>query len=69
MVLDRRQVVPDYPTIRESMCPAGYPETHAPLVPQAQAGPIHHSFVKGYRSPSKLGLQAPTPESRTQCGA
>ena len=49
--------------------PAGYPETHTPLVPQAQAGPTHHSLVKGSRSPSKLGLQAPTPESRTHCGA
>ena len=55
-VLDCRQVVPDYSAIRELMCPAGYPETHAPLVPQAQAGPTHHSLVKGSRSPSKLRL-------------
>ena len=34
MVLDCRQVVPDYPTIHESMCPARYPKTHAPLVPR-----------------------------------
>ena len=62
-VLDYRQAVPDYPTIHESMCPAGYPKTHALLVPQAQTGPTQHSPVKGSRSPSKLGLQAPTPES------
>ena len=64
-VLDHRQVVPDYLAIRESMGPIGYPKTHAPLVPQAQVGPTHHSTVKGSRFPSKLGLQAPTPESRT----
>ena len=62
-MLDYRQVIPDYPVIRESMCPAGYPKTHALLVPQAQAGPTHHSLVKGSRFPSKLGLHAPTPES------
>ena len=55
-VPDCRQVVPDYPAIRESMCPAGYPETHTPLVPQAQAGPTHYPPVMGSRSPSKLGL-------------
>ena len=33
-VLDYRQAIPDYPAICESMCLAGYPETHAPLVPQ-----------------------------------
>ena len=64
-VLDYTQVVPDYPAIRVSMYPAGYLKTHTPLVPQAQAGPTHHSPVKGSRSPSKLELQAPTPESRT----
>ena len=69
MVLDYRQVVPDYPTIRESMCPAGYPETHAPLVPQAQARPTHYPPIMGSRSLSKLGLQTPTPESQTQYGA
>ena len=47
MVLDCRQVVPDYPAIRESMCPAGHPETHAPLVPQVQAGPTHYPPVTG----------------------
>ena len=68
MVLDHRQVIPDYPVIHESMCPDRYPETHAPLVPLAQAGPTHHSPVKGSRSLSKLRLQAPRPESRIQCG-
>ena len=65
MVPDYRQVIPDYPVIHESMCPAGYPETHALLIPQAQAGPTPHSPIEGSRSPSKLGLQAPAPESRT----
>ena len=35
MMLDRRQAVLDCPVIHESMCPAGYPKTHALLVPQA----------------------------------
>ena len=46
-----------------------YPETHDLLVPQAQVRPTHHSRIMGSRSPSKLGLQAPTPEFRTQSGA
>ena len=46
-VLNRRQAVPDRPAIRESMCPAGCPENTRPLVPQAQAGPIHHSPILG----------------------
>ena len=56
MVLDCRQVVPDYSAIHESMCSAEYPKTYAPLVSQAQAGPTHYSPTKGSRSPSKLGL-------------
>ena len=38
--------------------PAGYPETHAPLVPQAQTEPTRPTPIKGSRSPSKLGFQA-----------
>ena len=67
-VLDYKQVVLDYPAIHESMCPARYPKTYAPLVPQAQAGPTHHSPITGSRSLSKLGLQAPAPMSQTQYG-
>ena len=69
-VLDMKQAVPDCPAIRELMPPAGYPEKHTPrLYPRhKQDQPITLlSWVS--RSPSKLGLQAPTPESRTQCGA
>jgi hypothetical protein len=38
---------------------AGYPETHASLVPPAQTKPTHSTPVEGSMSPSKLGLQAP----------
>jgi hypothetical protein len=56
--------------IRESMCPAGYPEkTHASLAPQARARPTRSTPVTSSRSPSKLGLQAPTLEARPQSGA
>ena len=65
LVLDYRQVIPDHVAIREPMYPSWYPKTHAPLVPQAQAGPTHHPPVMGSRSPSKLGLQAPAPEYHT----
>ena len=50
-VLNMRQAVSDRPAIRESMCPAGCPETHAPLVPQAQAGLTHHPPVPGVQVP------------------
>ena len=53
----------DSAAIREPMCLAGYPKTHALLVPQAQVGPTHHPPVKGSRSLSKLGLQAPASKS------
>jgi hypothetical protein len=46
-------------TIHESMCPAGYLKTHASSMPQAQTRPTRFTPVKGSRSPSKLGLQAP----------
>ena len=36
--------------------PAGYPETHASLVPRAQKRPTRSTPIKGSRSPSKLGL-------------
>jgi hypothetical protein len=57
-------------TIRESMCPAGYPEKHTPrLYPRhKQDQPVFLlSWVS--RSPSKLGLLAPSLEARPQCGA
>ena len=50
--------------------PSWVPQRHTPrLYPRdKQDQPITLlSWVS--RSPSKLGLQAPTPESRTQCGA
>jgi hypothetical protein len=37
----------------------GAPKTHALFVPRAQARPTHSSPVKGSKSPSKFGLQAP----------
>ena len=37
----------DSAVIREPMCPAGCPKTHALFVPQAQAGLTHHSPVPG----------------------
>jgi hypothetical protein len=55
--------------IRESICPAGYPEKHTPHSPQARARPTRSTPVTGSRSPSKLGLQAPTLEARPQSGA
>jgi hypothetical protein len=44
-------------------------KTHASLAPQAQARPTYFTPVTGSRSPSKLGLLAPTLEARPQCGA
>ena len=46
--------------ICESMSLAGYLETHAPLVHQAQVGPTHYPPIMGSRFSSKLGVQAPT---------
>ena len=73
-VLNHRQAVPDNPAIRRSMCPAGCPETHAPLVPQAQAGLTHHPPVPGvqvlvqtwtpsphFSSPGLSAVQGPPP--------
>jgi hypothetical protein len=37
----------------------GAPKTHASLAPQAQVRPTYFTPVKGSRSSSKLGLQAP----------
>ena len=66
-VLDHSQVstVSQKRQFANQCIPAGYPKTHAPFVPQAQARPTHHSPIKGSRSPSKLEPQAPTPESQT----
>jgi hypothetical protein len=44
-------------------------KTHASLALQAQLRPTRSTPIKGSRSPSKLGLQAPTLEARSQCGA
>jgi hypothetical protein len=56
--------------IRESMCPAGYPEKHTPRLhprhKRDQPAPLL-SWVS--RSPSKLGLLAPALEAPPQCGA
>ena len=60
-MLNYRQVVPDFPVIRESMPPAGTPKTHAPLVRQAQAGPTHHSPVLGVQVPVQTGTPSPRP--------
>jgi hypothetical protein len=43
--------------------------THTSLAPHAQARPTRSTPVTGFRSPSKLGFQAPTLEARPQCGA
>ena len=49
--------------------PTGYPETHAPFVPKAQTRATHSTPIAESRSSSKLGLQAPTLETRSQYGA
>ena len=58
-VLNRRQAVPDNPAIYESMCLAGCPETHDPLVPQAQAGLTHHPPVPGVQVPIQTWTPSP----------
>ena len=68
-MLELRQVVPERWWFAKQCPQLGTPKTHAPLVPQAQAGPTHYPPVMGSRFPSKLGLQAPAPKSRTECGA
>ena len=62
-------IIPDCWRFMNQCAQLGTPETHALLVPQAQAGPTHHSSITGSRFPSKPGLQAAAPESQTQCGA
>ena len=47
MVLDTKQAVLDYPAIRESMPPDGYPENTRSACTQAQAGLTHHPPVLG----------------------
>ena len=49
----------DSAAIHEPMSPAGYPKTHAPLVPQAQAGPTHHSPILGVQVPIQTGTPSP----------
>jgi hypothetical protein len=44
-------------------------KTHASSAPQARARPTRSTPVIASRSPSKLGLQAPTLEARPQSGA
>jgi hypothetical protein len=57
-------------TIRESMCPAGYPKKHTPrLYPQYKQDQPIPLLSRVFRSPSKLGLLAPVLEARPQCGA
>ena len=61
MVLDLRQVIPDFLTIRESMPSAGYPKIHAPLVPKAQAGPTDPPPVLGVQVPVQTRTPSPRP--------
>jgi hypothetical protein len=68
--LDHSQVIPSQKWRFMNQCiPAGYSETHVSLVPQAQIRPTHSTPIEGSRSPSKLGLQAPSLETRSQYGA
>jgi hypothetical protein len=47
----------------------GTQKTNVSLVPQAQIRPTRSTPVEGSRSPSKLGLKAPTIETWSQYGA
>jgi hypothetical protein len=60
-VLDHSQVVPSRRNSDSwiNIVQLGTPKTHVSLVPQAQARPTRFTLVKGFRSPFKLGLQAP----------
>jgi hypothetical protein len=56
--------------IRESMCPAGYPEKHTPrLYPRHKQDQPVPLLSRVSRSSSKLGLLAPVLEARPQYGA
>jgi hypothetical protein len=70
-VPDRSQAVPSRRNgdSRINM-PSWVPQkTHASPAPQARARPTCSTSVMGSRSPSKLGLQAPTLEAQPQSGA
>jgi hypothetical protein len=71
MVPERSQVVPsrrngDSRINERSWVPR---KTHASLAPQAQARLTRSTPLMVSRSPSKLGLQAPTLEARPQSGS
>ena len=69
-VLDTKQVIPDYPAIRELMPPSWVPRKHTPrLYPGYKQDQPITLLSQVSRSLSKLGLQAPAPESQTQRGA
>jgi hypothetical protein len=67
---ERSQAVPSCETIiRESMCPAGYPENTrlACTLGTSETDPFHSCH--GFQVPSKLGLQAPAHEAQPQYSA
>jgi hypothetical protein len=70
-VSDHSQVVPSHRNgnLRINMPSWVSQKTHVSLVPQAQMRPTHSTPVKGSRSMSKLGLQAPSLEAQPQYGA
>jgi hypothetical protein len=70
-VPDRSQTVPSRRNNNSRInVPSWVPQkTHASLASQAQTRPTRSTPIKGSRSSSKLGLQAPTLEAWPQCGA